>query len=144
MKSRSSLINILFLCCYLPYSILPLSYAVEGSGEPSCYDHHRASLFQKMTQNAVETVQEGMFEDLPQKDDAPAATRVLLRKKRALSVSAKDLRAKPPFVSAVPRQEQRDDVFTSMDDVLRQGRDGYCGHRCYYSGTAPPVPGGLL
>lgn len=143
MKRRSSLINILFLCCYVPYSILPLNYAVEGpierprSGDP-------VSVLLEIEQNAAEIVLAGIMPDVPEKDGSPASTRVLLRKKRALSVSSKDLLASPLVRSTAHAQDPYVEVFSRVDASLLQGPVENCGHRSRCSGTAPPAAGYAL
>ena len=143
MKRRSRLINFLFLCCYVPYSILPLNYAVEGSIERS-RSGAPASVLQEVEQNVVEIVLAGVVPDVPEKDGSPASTRVLLRKKRALSVSSKDLLARPLVWSTAHAQDPYAEVSSRIDASQLQGPVQNCGHRSCCSGTAPPAAGYAL
>ena len=134
------LIDLLFICCYLLYSVLPLSYAVDdlAAGFPvpvrsvpalQDIDPAPAALL-----TAISPVADG-------DNEGSSSTRVLLRKKRVISVSAKNLVPKPQTRACGLAA-----TFDESDAVVRRGavpatgtvkRNGYRTHR---SGTSPPSP----
>ena len=140
MKKHSRLIGLLALCSFVPYSVFPLLYAVEG---PFLRDQSE-SLLNEMAQNAADSMQVASAPDASEQNASPTSRRVLLRKKRALSVSSKDLLGKPPVRSSSPGREFYDEASYLAEVVPLHGSHGSCGHRSSFSGTAPPAPGGAL
>jgi hypothetical protein len=144
MKKLSPFISVIFLCCYVPYAILPLTYGVEGPGGLLYRHDHRSTILQELDQNAVDSIQADIAPDRAEKGGSPAPKRVLLRKKRALSVSSKDLLSRPPALFRAQAQDQPVLSLSRMESSLLQGPDGRFGHRSCFSGTAPPASGGVL
>ena len=139
-KQWLSLIDILFLGCYLVYSILPLSYMVDAPAAGLPRGGCSAFLLQETENGSPAPVLSAVFADASEGDDASSSTRVLLRKKRAISSSAKDLVANPLMQLASPSSaSDGPEAVALAEPFLPGGPFRTTGYRKHYSGSSPPA-----
>jgi hypothetical protein len=138
-KQWFPLVDLLFLACYLLYSILPLTYAVDAPASGVLGISPSVSLLQEDGHALQGPELSSLSPDPSDRDDAPSPARVLLRKKRAISASSKDLVAKPLARSCalITASDGRDAVVLPAFFVTG-GSFRVTGYHHHHSGISPP------
>ena len=140
-KRWFSLVDVLFLVCYLPYSILPLTYSVDDPVPNAPVAGRSLSLFLDIDSRAAQPELSGIAPVMSDVDDVPSSSRVLLRKKRAIAASAKDIFPKPlaRSCSLASASDESGDVVLRSHPFVSGGRLRATGYRNHHSGTSPPA-----